>query len=86
MVTDACYNNNGAPNWCSSNTASGQDDYGCSVHFDIQTAGPQPAGSNGPSAVGQDGQAWTCELIFLFVVLYTLCYPVGSDVECCLEC
>ena len=62
MVTDACYNNNGAPNWCSNNSDSGQDDYGCSVHFDIQTGGPQPAGSNGPDAMGQDGQAWTCEL------------------------
>ena len=32
------------------------------MHFDIQTGGPQPAGSNGPDAMGQDGQAWTCEL------------------------
>lgn len=69
MVTDACYNNNGAPNWCSSNTDSGQDDYGCDVHFDIQTAGPQSNG-NGPDAVGMDGQAWTCEFdVLIFVVL-----------------
>ena len=79
MVTDACYNNNGAPNWCSSNTDSGQDDYGCSVHSDIQTEGPQPNGGNGPDAVGQDGQAWSCELLFLlFAGFRTLvpCYSV----------
>ena len=31
---DACYNNAGSPNWCSSNTASGSDDFGCDVHFE----------------------------------------------------
>ena len=84
MVTDACYNTQGAPNWCSSNTDSGQDDYGCDVHFDIQTAGPQSNG-NGPDAVGQDGQPWTCEFDVRFVLCTALCCP-ASDVECRLEC
>lgn len=37
MVVDSCYNTNGAPNWCSSNTDVGVDDFGCGVHFDIDT-------------------------------------------------
>ena len=69
MVTDACYNTQGAPNWCSSNTDSGQDDYGCDVHFDIQTAGPQSNG-NGPDAVGQGGQPWTREFVVLLLLKF----------------
>ena len=65
----------GAPNWCSSNTDSGQDDYGCSVHFDIQT-GPPSNGGNGPDAEGHDGQEWTCELVFCCVLVYVPCYLV----------
>ena len=76
MVTDACYNNNGAPNWCSSNTDSGQDDYGCDVHFDIQTAGPQSNGGNGPDAVGQDGQPWTCEFDIGYLLFHVSPYLV----------
>ena len=72
LVTDACYNNNGAPNWCSSNNATGQDDYMCSAHFDIQTSGP--SGGNGPAAVGMDGQAWNCKFsrCYFFEVLGVL--------------
>ena len=82
MVTDACYNNNGAPNWCSSNTDSGQDDYGCSVHFDIQTAGPQPNRGNGPDAVGQDGQAWSCELDFFLYLLFHIPHYCVTLLSC----
>ncbi|KAL8788863.1 MAG: hypothetical protein Q9195_007077, partial [Heterodermia aff. obscurata] len=55
MVVDACYSNAGAPNWCSSNTDFGEDDFGCSVHFDIDT---DPTEGNVP-AIGQDGSTWT---------------------------
>ena len=55
MVVDACYNNAGKPNWCSSNTDSGEDDFGCGVHFDIDT---DPTQGNIP-AIGQDGTTWT---------------------------
>ena len=61
MVADACYNQDGKPNWCSSSTAEGQDDFGCSAHFDIQTSGPSK--DNGPAAVGTDGQPWTSEFL-----------------------
>ena len=55
MVVDACYSNAGAPNWCSSNTDSGEDDFGCSVHFDIDTDPTE----GGVPAIGQDGSTWT---------------------------
>ena len=55
MVVDACYSNAGAPNWCSSNTDSGEDDFGCSVHFDIDT---DPTERDIP-AIGRDGTTWT---------------------------
>ena len=55
MVVDACYSKQGAPNWCSSNTDSGVDDFGCDVHFDIDT---DPTQGNIP-AIGQDGTTWT---------------------------
>ena len=37
FLQDACYGQGGAPHWCSSNTDSGSDDFGCDVHFDIDT-------------------------------------------------
>ncbi|MDI1486191.1 MAG: hypothetical protein OHK93_005417 [Ramalina farinacea] len=56
MVVDACYGTaDTAPHWCSSNTASGTDDFGCEKHFDIDT---DPTLGNVP-AVGQDGTTWT---------------------------
>lgn len=55
MVVDACYNNAGKPNWCSSNTDSGEDDFGCGVHFDIDT---DPTQGDVP-VIGQDGTTWT---------------------------
>lgn len=57
MVVDACYNTNGAPNWCSSNTDVGVDDFGCGVHFDIDTD-PTLNDPNPPFPVGQDGTVW----------------------------
>ena len=63
MVVDACYGaDDKAPHWCSSNTASGTDDFGCEKHFDIDT---DPTLGNVP-AVGQDGTTWTGELFFSF--------------------
>ena len=56
MVVDSCYNNNGAPNWCSS-TSGGPDDFGCTVHFDIDTD-PNLGSSSPPVPVGQDGTQW----------------------------
>ena len=57
MIVDACYGAADAPNWCSSNTDSGTDDFGCDVHFDIETDSTQ---GNIP-AIGQDGTTWTSE-------------------------
>ncbi|KAK3171287.1 hypothetical protein OEA41_003371 [Lepraria neglecta] len=56
MVVDACHNNNGAPNWCTSATG-GPDDFGCIVHFDIDTD-PTAYNPTPPNPVGQDGTQW----------------------------
>jgi len=57
MVVDACYNTNGAPNWCSNNTDDGVDDFSCGVHFDIDTQ-PTLNKPNLPFPIGQDGTTW----------------------------
>ena len=62
MVVDSCYNNHGAPNWCSSNGGDGTDDFGCLAHFDVQTSPPLPEGVEAPAAFGKDGVEWTREL------------------------
>ena len=71
MVVDACYSNAGAPNWCSSNTDSGEDDFGCSVHFDIDT---DPTEGDIP-AIGRDGTTWTRKWrsVWLWLQLSDLC-------------
>lgn len=56
MVVDACYNNNGEPNWCK---ASGQDDFGCQYHFDVDT---DPTRGDVP-VVGMDGTTWQREFL-----------------------
>ena len=66
MVVDACYGTEDtAPHWCSSNTASGTDDFGCEKHFDIDT---DPTLGNVP-AVGMDGTTWTSEFVFFFSIV-----------------
>ncbi len=45
MVVDSCYNTNGAPNWCSSETDVGVDDFGYGVHIDIDTEYVRPSAS-----------------------------------------
>lgn len=76
MVVDACYGTDDtAPHWCSSNTASGTDDFGCEKHFDIDT---DPTLGNVP-AVGQDGTTWTSESSFsFFLVLLSSFSPFAS--------
>ena len=60
MVVDACYNQNGAPNWCSNNGKSGPktDDFGCDVHFDIDTSVKDVTDTPGPTS--KQGHQWAC--------------------------
>ncbi|KAL9637977.1 MAG: hypothetical protein Q9164_001858 [Protoblastenia rupestris] len=55
---DACYNNNGKPNWRSNNGKTGPatNDYGCDIHFDIDTSLIDIPNTPGP--LSKQGNQW----------------------------